>query len=46
MDKLPEILEKAQKANKIKNLLGKMRRNHLIRNTGSDKIPQWVRDKI
>lgn len=44
MDKLPEILEKAQKANKIKNLLGKMRRNRLIRNIGSDKIPQWVKE--
>jgi ATP-dependent DNA helicase RecG len=45
MDKLPDILEKKQKANKIKNLLGKMRKNGLIRNIGSDKTPQWVKEK-
>ncbi|MBS0656121.1 MAG: transcriptional regulator [Verrucomicrobia bacterium] len=45
MDKLPEILGKAQKVNKIKNLIGKMRKNGLIRNIGSDKTPQWVREK-
>lgn len=43
LDKLPEILDKSQKLNKIKNLLGKMRAQGLIQNIGKIKCPKWVR---
>ena len=43
LDKLPEILSKTQKLNKIKNLLGKMRAEGLIQNIGANKRPRWIR---
>lgn len=42
MNKLPEILNQAQKKNKIGNLLGMMRLAGLIENLGADKNPKWV----
>lgn len=45
MDKLLDILEKTQKANKIKKFIGEMRRYGLIRNIGSDKTLQWAKEK-
>lgn len=43
MDKLPDFLNSTQKKNKVGNLLAKMRRDGLIENQGSDKIPKWDR---
>ncbi len=43
MDKLPEILDEAQKKNKIGNLISQMRKTGLIRNDGAHKRPKWVR---
>lgn len=43
LNKLPEILNKTQKLNKIKNLLGKMRAEGLIQNIGVNKRPRWIR---
>lgn len=43
MDKLPDILTKAQKVNRISNLISEMsRRDRTIRNSGSDRKPRWV----
>jgi len=43
IDKLPDILSKAQKVNKISNLISEMsRRDKTIRNSGSDRKPRWV----
>lgn len=46
MNKLPEILNPAQKKNKIGNLLGTLRRMGLIENDGSDRKPKWVRKRL
>lgn len=43
LDKLPEILDASQKANKVKNLIGKMRAEGLIQNIGTNKCPLWIR---
>ncbi|WP_290513702.1 ATP-binding protein [Aeromicrobium sp.] len=40
-DKLSDALDDEQKRNKVTNLLGKMRRNHQIRNVGSTQRPRW-----
>jgi ATP-dependent DNA helicase RecG len=40
-DKLSDALDHDQKANKISNLLTKMRRNGLIDNTGTRSHPTW-----
>ncbi|MGD7653872.1 MAG: hypothetical protein ACQCXQ_11690, partial [Verrucomicrobiales bacterium] len=41
MDKLGDVLGDEQKANKISNLLTKLRRSGKIINRGSRKAPQW-----
>lgn len=41
-DKLPSILSKEQKLNKISNIIATLRRANLIENKGSDKKPTWV----
>lgn len=43
MDKLPEVLNLAQKKNKIGNMVSKMRRDRVVENRGSDRKPRWVR---
>ena len=43
IDKLPEILDQTQKENKVGNLISKMRKEGLIRNTGSSRNPKWTR---
>jgi ATP-dependent DNA helicase RecG len=42
LDKLPEVLDDAQKENRIHNLLGKLAKQGQIRNDGSRKCPRWV----
>ena len=44
-DKLPAVLNTTQKNNKISNLLGKMKRDGLIENQGSDRKPKWARKR-
>ena len=43
MDRLPRILNSSQKKNRIGNLISKMKMAGLVRNAGSDKLPNWVR---
>ena len=38
---LPDVLDSVQRKNKISNLLGKMRRDGTIHNTGSRTKSQW-----
>lgn len=46
MIKLSDALDDEQKKNKVANLLTKMRRNGIIKNHGSKKVPQWrIADK-
>jgi len=40
--KLPEILTHEQKTHKVRNLLQSLRRGGVIRNAGSNKLPEWV----
>lgn len=42
LDKLPEVLDEAQKHNRIHYLLGKLAQKGQIRNEGSRKFPRWV----
>ena len=42
LNKLPEILSAQQKETKVGNLIQKMRKQGRIKNTGSDKVPEWV----
>lgn len=42
LEKLSEALDSKQKTNKINNLLTKLRRNGVIVNQGSDRLPRWV----
>ena len=42
LDKLPEMLDEAQKQNRIHNLLRKLAKEGQIRNEGSRKFPRWV----
>lgn len=42
IDKLPEVLDDAQKQNRIHYLLGKLVKEGRIRNEGSRKFPCWV----
>ncbi|OGQ96832.1 MAG: hypothetical protein A2521_04870 [Deltaproteobacteria bacterium RIFOXYD12_FULL_57_12] len=42
LDKLPEVLDDAQKRNRIHYLLGKLATEGRIRNEGSRKFPRWV----
>lgn len=42
-DKLPAILGDLQKKNKIGNLLGLMRKEGIIENSGTIKDPKWVK---
>ncbi len=44
-DKLPEILDPAQKRTKINNLISKMRIDDVIENQGYNKKPSWIRKK-
>ena len=41
LSKLSDALDEEQKSNKIGNLLTKLRRAGVIRNTGPKKLPQW-----
>lgn len=45
LDKLPESLAVAQRKRRISYLLTKLRQAGRIRNTGSDRHPQWVLSK-
>lgn len=42
LDKLPEVLDEAQKRNRVKNLLSQLVEAGLIRNQGSRRYPQWA----
>jgi ATP-dependent DNA helicase RecG len=42
LDKLPEMLDEAQKQNRIHNLLRKLAKEGQLRNEGSRKFPRWV----
>lgn len=42
LDKLPEVLDEAQKHNRIHYLLGKLAQKGQIRKEGSRKFPRWV----
>jgi ATP-dependent DNA helicase RecG len=42
MDKLSVLLDKKQKQNKISNLLGSLRREHVIKNEGTTNKPKYV----
>ncbi len=42
LDKLSDILDDAQKRNKVRNLLQTMARASIVRNAGSRRYPQWV----
>ncbi|TRZ89772.1 MAG: transcriptional regulator [Methanosarcinales archaeon] len=43
ISKLPDVLDKKQKKNKVSNLLYEMsKKDGVIKNTGSDKKPCWV----
>ena len=41
LDKLPEVLNKTQKLNKIRNLIQRLAKEGRITNTGSRAKPQW-----
>jgi ATP-dependent DNA helicase RecG len=41
-NKLPDWMDDKQKRNKVGNLIGELRRQHKIINTGSDALPVWV----
>lgn len=41
LDKLSDALTEEQKYNKVSNLLGKLRRQGMIKNVGSDTAPRW-----
>ncbi len=41
-DKLPDWMDETQKKNKVGNLLGTLKRQGLIQNTGTMKTPSWV----
>jgi ATP-dependent DNA helicase RecG len=43
--KLPDWMSDKQKKSKINNLISELRRAGRIRNTGSDKVPNWVKSK-
>ncbi|MFZ2540812.1 MAG: RNA-binding domain-containing protein [Gallionella sp.] len=45
MSKLSDVLDDVQKTNKIKNLVQVLRRDQVIRNTGTRNAPVWVLDK-
>jgi len=42
LDKLSDVLEDAQKRNKVRNLVQAMAHAGIVRNIGSRKYPQWV----
>ncbi|MBL0077083.1 MAG: hypothetical protein IPP41_14555 [Rhodocyclaceae bacterium] len=42
LDKLPEILSKEQKLNRIKNLLSQLVHEGLIQNNGSRRYSPWT----
>lgn len=43
IDKLSDALDEKQKRNKITNLLSEMaKKDKTIKNTGSDKKPNWI----
>ena len=42
LPKLSEVLTHEQKQHKIKNIIQSLRRNGIIRNTGSNKVPSWA----
>lgn len=42
LDKLPEVLTREQKLNRIHNLLRQLAEAKIIRNDGSRRFPQWV----
>jgi len=42
LPKLSEVLTPEQKQHKIKNIIQSLRRNGIIRNTGSNKAPSWT----
>lgn len=42
LDKLPEVLTKEQKLNRVHNLLRQLAEAKIIRNDGSRRFSQWV----
>ncbi len=46
LDKLSDALNEKQRQNKINNLLMKLRKKGIIRNTGSRKVSSWSLSKV
>jgi len=42
INKISDILNENQKKNKVRNLVGSMSRNNIIRNEGTRRKPKWV----
>ena len=42
LDKLSDVLDDAQKRNKVRNLVQAMANAGIVRNAGSRRYPQWV----